>query len=89
MRHLDYQDEEAGDLLDMMMPTDKDLQMPMPLEDKTVLTPGLGSPGTDMAYINCLQNPGSYGPLSKVKQLPMINSKVQWNGKCSSFNEMK
>jgi hypothetical protein len=43
----------------------------------------------DMAYNHRLQNPDSYGPLSKVKQLPMINSKVQWNGKCSSLDEMK
>jgi hypothetical protein len=83
LQHLDYhQDTETGDLLDMVMPADEELQTPMKSEDRTLLTPGLGSPGTDAAYSNWLQNPDSYGPLSKIKQLPMINSKVhQWNGK--------
>jgi hypothetical protein len=89
LRHLDYQDTKTGDLLDMVMPMDEELRTPMKSEEKTILTPGLGSPGTDAAYSNRLQNPDSYGPLSKIKQLPMINSNVQWNGKRSSFNEMK
>ena len=43
----------------------------------------------DMAYVSHLQNPDSYGSPTKAKQLPMINSKVQWNGKHTSFDEMK
>jgi hypothetical protein len=74
----------------MVMPMDEELQTPTKSKDKTLLTPGLRSPEMDTAYSNQLQNPDSYGPLSKIKQLlSMINSKVQWNRKCSSFDEMK
>jgi hypothetical protein len=73
----------------MITPTDDELRTPPKSDDKTILTPGLGSPATDAAYSNHLQNPDAYGPLSKIKQLLMINSKVQWNGKRSSFDEMK
>jgi hypothetical protein len=76
-------------MLDMVIPTDVDFQTPTRGEDKTILSPGHGSPGTDPAYTNRLQNSDLYGNVSKVKQLPMINSKVQWNGKRSTFDEMK
>jgi hypothetical protein len=76
LRWLNHHDEDSGDMLDMVMPMDMDLQTPMRSEDKTILSPGLGSHGMDPAYTNQLQNPDIYGSLSKVKQLPMINSKV-------------
>jgi hypothetical protein len=44
---------------------------------------------TDPAYTNHLQNLDSYGPTLTLKALAMINSKVEWNGKRSSFDELK
>ena len=73
----------------MVIPKDVDLHTPTRSEEKTILFPGQGSPGTDPAYSNRLQNPDLCGQLSTVKQLLMINSKVQWNGKQSTSDEMK
>ena len=72
----------------MVTPTKEELETPM-RAGTTLLTPGHGSPATDLAYNNCLQNPDAYGPIVKTKQLPMISSKFQWNGKRNSFDEVK
>jgi hypothetical protein len=88
LRKLDYPDEEPADLLHMVTPTKEELETPMRAE-ATLLTPGHGSPATDSAYNNRLQNPDAYGPIVKTKQLPMISSKFQWNGKRNSFDEVK
>jgi hypothetical protein len=88
LRKLDYSDEEPADLLHMVTPTKEELETPMRTE-ATLLTPGHGSPATDSAYNNRLQNPDAYGPIVKTKQLPMISSKFQWNGKRNSFDEVK
>jgi hypothetical protein len=72
----------------MVTPTKDDLDAPIDRDD-TILSPGLGNPAVDPEHINRIQNPVSYGPTQKTKQLTMINSKVQWNGKRSSFDELK
>jgi hypothetical protein len=77
---LDYPEDEPADLLHMVTPTKEELETPMRSE-VTLLTPGHGSPAMDTAYSNRLQNPDTYGPVIKTKQLPMISSKFQWNGK--------
>ena len=81
---LDFSDDEPADLLHMVMPTKEELETPM-RSDATLLTPGCGSPATDPAYSNRLQNPDAYGPVIKTKQLPMISSKFQWNGKVTAL----
>jgi hypothetical protein len=57
--------------------------------DKHLLTPGQGSSKVDLDYINRLQNQDSYSPTLTSKALAMINSKVEWNGKHSSFDKLK
>jgi hypothetical protein len=84
-RRLDYPDEDDEGLLRMVTPTKAELETPFDSE-KSLLSPSLGRPSTDPAYKNRLQNPDSYGP-THAKPLAMINSKVQWNGKRSSFDE--
>ena len=88
LRKLDYTEDEPADLLHMVTPTKEELESLMRPE-ATFLTPGHGSPATDPAYKNRLQNPDTYGAIAKTKQLPMISSKFQWNGKRSTFDEVK
>jgi hypothetical protein len=88
LRKLDYADDEPADLLHMVTPTKEELESPMRPE-ATFLTPAHGSPATDPAYKSRLQNPDMYGAIAKTKQLPMISSKFQWNGKRNTFDEVK
>jgi hypothetical protein len=56
---------------------------------KPFLTPASGDPSNNPAYSQCLLNPDLYGAKTNTKSLAMVNSKVQWNGKRSSFDELK
>jgi hypothetical protein len=89
-RQLDYpdDDEDNDGLLFMASCTQVELDAPYD-PNKHLLTPGQGSQKTDPAYTNRLQNPDSYSPTLTSKAFAMINSKVEWNGKCSSFDELK
>jgi hypothetical protein len=73
----------------MASPTQAELEAAYDPDKHHLLTPGEGSPKMDPAYTNHLQNPNSYGPTITLKTLAMINSKVKWNGKRSSFDKLK
>jgi hypothetical protein len=89
VKKLDYSaNDDVEDLLFMVDPVEQDPQSPEGL-DKHVMTPANGQPATDPAFSNRLQNPDTYGTKTSLKQLAMINSKIQWNGKRSSFDELK
>jgi len=72
----------------MVTPTTEDMH---PHDDfvTSPFTPANGSPTTDPGYSHQLQNPNAYGPNPKVKQLAMISSKIQWNGRRGTFDELK
>jgi hypothetical protein len=93
-RQLDYpdDDEDNDGLLFMASPTQVELDDPFdpnnPFDpNKHLLTPSQGSPQMDPTYTNGLQNLDSYGLILTSKTLAMIDNKIEWNGKCSSFDE--
>jgi hypothetical protein len=87
--HYPANDDDDNDdiLFHMVMLTKVELDSQLDGEEM-ILSPGLGNSSTDPDHTNHLQNPISYGPSPKVKQLAMINSKIKWNGKQLSFDEL-
>jgi hypothetical protein len=87
IRHLDYpaDEDDASGILHMEEPSDE----PAPFPDKPFLTPANGDPSNNPAYTQQLLNPDLYGGKTNTKSLAMVNSKIQLNGKRSSFDEFK
>jgi hypothetical protein len=65
------------------------LDEPTSFLDKSLLTPVSGDPSNNPTYSQWLLNPDLYGGKTNAKSLAMVNSKIQWNGKRSSFDEFK
>jgi hypothetical protein len=88
IRHLDYpeDDDDASGILHMEEPKPDD---PTFISDKSFLTPASGDPSTNPAFSQRLLNPDLYGGKTTTKSVAMVNSKIQWNGKRSSFDEFK
>jgi hypothetical protein len=81
---LDYpEDNDVSRILHMEEPSDE------PVSFKPFLTPASRDPSNNPAYSQRLLNPDLYGGKTNTKSLAMVNSKVQWKGKRSSFDEFK
>jgi hypothetical protein len=85
IRQLDYPEDNdnVSRILHMEEPLDE------PGSFKPFLTPARGDPSNNPANSQRPLNPDLYGAKTNTKSLAMMNSKVQWNGKRSSFDEFK